>query len=185
MSQATLNYQVVAIVPHIPTINSSTLASSSESPGGMLVDYQTFENVYLAQVEQQQAATDPTAPRLTSLTVPVNHIWLSTRADAGSLASVRAALTSGTSTFVLSNLYDRRQIASELQNDPFNLNILIILSIGGLAAFLLAFIGNLISSWLSVRAGAAALSSCVLWERPRARSLACCSGNRARCTRAR
>jgi hypothetical protein len=153
LSQATLNYQIVAIVPHIPTVNSSTLASSSQSPGGMLVDYQSFANVYTTQVKQQSQSTSASKAQAGALpTVPVNHIWLATRADASSLASVRATLTTHTSTFALSNLYDRRQIASELQNDPFNLNILIILSIGGLAAFLLAFIGNLISSWLSVRA---------------------------------
>ena len=65
---------------------------------------------------------------------------------------MRAALISPTSKLALANLYDRRAIAGELQNDPFNLTILIILGFGGLAAFLLAFIGNLVSSWLSVRA---------------------------------
>lgn len=154
LSQATLNYQVVAIVAHIPTINSSALASTSQSPGGMLVDYQTFAETYITQFQQQQAAANPsTVKKLPPPpTVPVNHIWLNTHDDVGSLASVRSALNSGSSKLALANLYDRRQIAGELQNDPFNLNILIILSIGGLAAFLLAFIGNLISSWLSVRA---------------------------------
>lgn len=156
LSQATLNYRVVAIVQHIPTVNSSATASDSQSPGGMIVDYQTFAHVYTTlfqQQQQQQAASDTTAGEKQSVpVVPVNHIWLTTRNDAGSLASVRSVLTSRSSELALANLYDRRQIAAELQNDPFNLNILMILSIGGFAAFLLAFIGNLISSWLSVRA---------------------------------
>ncbi|HEX7733817.1 MAG TPA: FtsX-like permease family protein [Ktedonobacteraceae bacterium] len=155
LSQATLNYQVVAIVAHMPTVNSSAVASTSLSPGGMLVDYQTFKQVYIDLFKRQllvNKQNDPGAVKLAqAVSVPVNHIWLSTRDDASSLAAVRAALTSSMSKLALANLYDRRQIASELQNDPFNLNILIILGIGGLAAFLLALIGNLISSWLSVR----------------------------------
>ncbi|HVU67256.1 MAG TPA: FtsX-like permease family protein [Ktedonobacteraceae bacterium] len=156
LGQSALNYRVVAIVAHLPTVNSSTAASSSLSPGGMIVDYQSFASVYIntlkQQLQQNQDAhqgqqTNP----LSSFRVPINHIWLSTQDDAGSLASVRAALTAASSKLALTNLYDRRQIAGELQNDPFNLNILIILGIGSLAAFLLALIGNLLSSWLSVR----------------------------------
>ncbi|HEY0755769.1 MAG TPA: ABC transporter permease [Ktedonobacteraceae bacterium] len=147
LSQAALNYQIVAIVAHIPTVNSSASASTSLSSGGMIVDYQAFAQVYT--VSSQQGQSDPA---LTTLpTVPVNHIWLSSHSDASSLTSIRSALSAPASKLALANLYDRRQIANELQNDPFNLNILIILSIGGLAAFLLALLGNLISSWLSVR----------------------------------
>ena len=153
LSQATLNYQVVAIVAHIPTINSSTAASTSQVPGGMIVDYQTFAQVYVIMYLQQlqQDSVALAAAEKAPPTVPVNHIWLNTFNDANSLASVRSVLSADTSRLALTNLYDRRQIADELQNDPFNLNILIILGIGGLAAFVLAFIGNLISSWLSVR----------------------------------
>lgn len=147
LTQATLNYQIAAIIAHIPTVNSSLVTSASESPGGMLVDYQTFSNIYLQTFKQQiQGAKQDSALKLQ---VPVNHIWLRTANDASSLTSVRTALA--TSRFATNNLYDRRDITAELQGDPFNLNILIILSIGGLMAFLLAFIGNLISSWLSVR----------------------------------
>lgn len=151
LGQAAVNYRVVAIVEHMPTVNASTLASTSLSPGGMIVDYRTFARVYVDLVKRQTFGIDPNVPRSAPPNVRINHIWLSTSDKASDLASVRAVLTSHGSKFVLGNLYDRRQIAEELQNDPFNLNILIILGIGGLAAFLLALIGNLISSWLSVR----------------------------------
>ena len=153
LTQATLNYQVAAIVSHIPTINSSATASTLQSPGGMIVDYQTFVQVYNIMYQRQtRPSTDPTSASKATPAVPINHIWLSTRDDANSLASVRAVLSANSSKLALVNVFDRRQIAGELQNDPFNLNILIILGVGGLAAFLLAFMGSLVSSWLSVRA---------------------------------
>ncbi len=150
LSQATLRYQVAAIVAHIPTVNSSATASASSSPGGMLVDYRAFTAAYTDLMEQQQKDS-LSGKKQPLLTVPVTHIWLRTGSATGMLAAVRATLHSPSSPLALANLYDRRQIAIELQNDPFNLNILIILGIGGLAAFLLALIGNLVSSWLSVR----------------------------------
>jgi hypothetical protein len=147
LTEATLNYQVAAIVAHIPTVNSSATASASNSPGGMLVAYQQFADLYakIYETRNQGSSTRGLPPP----TVTVNHIWLRTSDDTHTLASVRTALNS--SQLAVDNLYDRREIAAELQNDPFNLNILTILSIGGVTAFLLAFIGNLISSWLSVR----------------------------------
>jgi ABC-type antimicrobial peptide transport system permease subunit len=149
-SQATLNYQVAAIVSHIPTVNSSATASSSQSPGGMLVDYQTFVHIYGIMYLQQVLHSNNIVPMKLPV-VTVNHVWLRTSDDAGALASIRATLNSDRSGLALANVFDRRQIANELQNDPFNLNILLILGVGGLTAFLLAFIGSLISSWLSVR----------------------------------
>jgi ABC-type antimicrobial peptide transport system permease subunit len=179
LSNATLSYQVEAIVAHIPTINSSTEASSSTSPGGMLVDYQTFARVYAQTVQQQQVLQHtpigtPLSPG-SSVTVPVNHIWLRTSDNTMQLTALRAALNAATPA--VSNLYDRREIAAELEDDPFNLNILVILGIGALTAFLLAFLGNLISSWLSVRnrqasfvvlralgANARQIAGLLLWE---------------------
>ncbi len=148
LTEATFNCRVAAIVAHIPTVNSSATDSSSISPGGVLVAYQAFTSAY-TQVfqEQRQAQGQSTGTTLTPV-VPLNHIWLRTVDDARSLLSIRATLSS--SQLALSNLYDRRQIIAELQSDPFNLDILIVLSVGAFAAFLLAFLGHLISSWLSV-----------------------------------
>ena len=53
LTQATLSYQVAAIVAHIPTVNSSASASTSQSPGGMIVDYQAFARVYTILFTQQ------------------------------------------------------------------------------------------------------------------------------------
>lgn len=137
---ATFSCQIVAIVAHIPTVNSN----AGDSSGGMLVAYQPFASVYTSVFQKQHPSN-----RIGQVpAVPFNHIWLRTTGNAHSLASLRAALNS--SQLALSNLYDRRQIIAELQSDPFNLTILIILSIGAFTAFLLAFIGSLISSWLSV-----------------------------------
>jgi ABC-type antimicrobial peptide transport system permease subunit len=154
LSNATLSYQVAAIVAHIPTVNSSTEASTSTSPGGMLVDYQTFAAAYAQTLQQQEVlehASNPgtPAPESSTATVPINHIWLRTSDNPAQLSALRAALNSSTPT--VNNLYDRREIAAELESDPFNLNMLVILGVGAFTAFLLAFIGNLISSWLSVR----------------------------------
>lgn len=152
LTQATLHYQVVAVVAHIPTVNSSTRASASQSPGGMIATYQALLTTYTKVLQQQQAATARnSAQQFQSPVLPANHIWLRTRDTSAALASLRSILAAPGSKLALNNLYDRREIAAELQSDPFNLNILIILGIGALTAFLLAFIGNLVSSWLSVR----------------------------------
>lgn len=81
--------------------------------------------------------------------MPVNHLWLHTSDDAQALASVRAALSAP--RLGVSNLYDRRAIITDLQNGPFYLNLLIILGIGAITAFILALLGNLIASWVNVR----------------------------------
>jgi ABC-type lipoprotein release transport system permease subunit len=152
LQQSSLVYRVAAIVAHIPTVNSSTIDSASGSPGGMLVDYTVFTHSYIAiwnaQQEQQNLVRQQKQHLIPPPPVPINHIWLRTSEDEHSLASVRAALNA--SPLALSNLYDRREITAELRSDPFTLNILLILVIGSLVAFLLAFGGNLLSSWVSV-----------------------------------
>jgi hypothetical protein len=161
LTNATLNYQVAAIVAHIPTVNANATASTSNSPGGMLVDYQQFVKLYtqtfeilqqpqqLQQTQRPQRVHSKVGKATPAPLVIANHVWLRTSDDPHVLASLRVALNS--SRLAVNNLYDRREIAAELTSDPFNLNILIILGIGGVTAFLLAFIGNLVSSWLSVR----------------------------------
>lgn len=151
LTDATLNYQVAAVVEHMPTVNSSATASLSGSPGGVLVDYQQFVATYDASFldQERKALANSQTGGPTQLSPPpavdFNHLWLRTSADPHSLAALRSTLS--TSSLALSNLYDRRTIMAELQHDPFHLNILLILDIGAVTAFL----GNLISSWLSVR----------------------------------
>jgi ABC-type lipoprotein release transport system permease subunit len=128
LSTEQINFQVRAIVAQIPS-----------APGGVLASYSAFQQLF---------PHSTTAATATPPAVPLNYIWLDTRADAQSLAAVRAALTS--SQLGLNNLYDRRMIISELQSEPLSFNLLIILSVGSITAFVLAFLGNIIASWLSV-----------------------------------
>ncbi len=123
----TMHYVVIGEVQHIPGITSS-------SEGGMFVDYQSF-----ATVQQQLNRT---------LILP-NHVWLHTRSDPASLASVRAALN--TQGLQLNNLFDRRLLSDSLRYDPLALNLIALLALGSTTALLLALVGNLLISWLSVR----------------------------------
>jgi ABC-type antimicrobial peptide transport system permease subunit len=98
-----------------------------DSPGtyGLLFDYSSYATVY---------AKD------TGGTLPPNYIWLSTRSDATSLASVRHAFPT---------LQDRRAIINTTQTDPLHINILNMLGIGVATALLLALVGTLFSAWLN------------------------------------
>ncbi len=122
-----VHYVVIAEVQHVPGI-----ASSDE--GGVIVDYQSF-----LSVEAHKGFADITD----------NHVWLNTVSSPAALASVRAALN--TPALQLDNLYDRRALAASLHQDPLALNILGLLALGATAALLLALLGNLLASWLSVR----------------------------------
>lgn len=146
----TLGCQVMAIVTHIPTVNSSPGASNVSSPGGMLADYSTMQTVFANRLAQSQGRSGSTTPAAgATTTLPLNYLWLRTRDDAHSLNTVRGVLNSA--QLGLSGLYDRREIISELQRDPLYFNILLMLSIGGAAVLLLALVGDLIASWLNVR----------------------------------
>ncbi len=98
-----------------------------DSPGayGLLFDYSSYATVY---------AKD------TGGTLPPNYVWLSTRSDATSLASVRHAFP---------RLQDRRAIINSMQTDPLHINVLNMLSIGVATALLLALVGTLFSAWLN------------------------------------
>jgi ABC-type lipoprotein release transport system permease subunit len=124
---AVMHYVAIAEVQRIPGINSS-------DEGGVIVDYQSF-----LAVEANKGFAD----------IIDNHIWLKTSSSPQALASVRAALS--TPPLQLDNLYDRRALAAALQSDPLALNILGLLAIGATTALLLALLGNLLASWLSVR----------------------------------
>jgi ABC-type antimicrobial peptide transport system permease subunit len=123
----TLRYVVIAEVPHLPGL-------SPTSAGNMLVDYQSF-----AAVQLKQSNTN----------IPVNHIWLHTSSDVAALASVRKALNKP--ALHLDDLYDQRLLAGSLRGDPLSLNLVGLLTIGTSTALLLAFVGSLLASWLSVR----------------------------------
>src|SRR5437660_10450698 len=81
--------------------------------------------------------------------LPIKHAWMRTHDDATALAYVRSALN--TPRLHLENLYDRRAIINVLNTDPLYLNLLIVLTTGTTSALLLALVGDLLASWLSVR----------------------------------
>jgi ABC-type antimicrobial peptide transport system permease subunit len=139
-----MSFQVVAVVQHIPGVNGSAGVTDASSSGGLLIDYQTFNTVYLNYQTRAMGLPEQFLQPL-----PVNYLWLRTSDTPGALASVRAALNSP--DLALGNLYDRRTIGMDLQNDPLIFSVLLLLSIGGITALTLAFLGNLLASWLNVR----------------------------------
>src|SRR5207248_6186831 len=139
-----LNCQVIAVVQHIPTVNSSEVSGNSGTfvaPGGILLDYTTYAAVYKHDILVKGSASDTY--------LPINHIWLSTQNDENSLASVREALK--TPGLGLQNLYDRRLLVATMSSDPLYLSLIIVLTIGSVTALLLALVGSLLASWMSVR----------------------------------
>jgi putative ABC transport system permease protein len=133
----TVNCRVIAVVERIPTINDSAFGGSADSPaitGGILADYQSY-----AAIVQKATGAPP----------PPNQVWLKTRGDAASLASVRRAITKP--ALLLSDVNDRRAIIANLIHDPLYLDLSALLILGSIMALLLALVGNLLASWLSVR----------------------------------
>lgn len=138
-SDGTVDFVALAEVQHVPTISDNAgygNASSTVSSGGILVDYQTYASVYQSLFFSSSGGS-----------VPINYIWLRTKSDAKSLASVRHALSTG--PLQLSSVYDRRATSETLHNDPLYLDLIVLLALGASTALLLALVGNLIASWLS------------------------------------
>ncbi len=141
---SSLNCQVIAVVQHIPTVNSSDASGNSGTfvaPGGILLDYTTYAAVYKHDILVKNSVSDTY--------LPFNHVWLSILNDENSLASVREALKAP--GFRLENLYDRRLLVATMSSDPLYLSLIIVLTIGSVTALLLALIGSLLASWMSVR----------------------------------
>lgn len=140
-SDGSVDLVALAEVQHIPTISDSAGYSGSDSTGasgGILVDYQTCATVYQNLFRAEGA------------TVPINYVWLRTKGDAKSLASVRRVLNTPASLQV-SPVYDRRASSEVLRSDPLYLDLIVLLALGASTALLLALVGNLIASWLSAR----------------------------------
>lgn len=143
---STIRCSVVGVMGYIPTFNNLTPGSSSGflQTGSMLIDYQTFASVY-KQDAQQKIKTllgPPTPPS-------VNQIWLHTKQDTVSLASVRTALNQA--DYKLNNVVDRQALLTSLTTDPLYLILTSILSLGTVVVLALALVGDLLASWLSVR----------------------------------
>jgi hypothetical protein len=123
--------RAVAEVQHIPT-------SGLTSQMTVLVSYPAF----IASYANQSSAVNDAS-------VALNYVWLHTRDDASSLASVRAALSKG--NLALSPLYDRRATESALYSDPVYLTLIGELELGAITALFLALLGCLVASWLNTR----------------------------------
>lgn len=124
-----VHFIALAKVQDIPTPNTKT---------GILVDYLTYANVY---------ANNHTNPK--DFYVPANYVWLRTKSDPASLASVRNALNNV--DLGLDPLYNRRALISSLKSEPLYLDLNGVLALGAATALLLAVVGDLIASWLSAR----------------------------------
>src|SRR5260370_40001965 len=93
---------------------------------GVLVDYQSYATAYT-----KDSGGGTLAPTC---------VWLQTRGDAASLASVRRAYPM---------LQDRRASLSTLQSDPLHINLVSLLGAGIAVGLLLALAGTLFSAWLN------------------------------------
>ena len=161
-----VHFVAIAQVQHIPTVSDLSIATTSTSSvpnGGILVDYQSLASVYGNDFKASSAS------------LPLNAVWLRTRDDTGSLATVRASLTKG--VLQLAPLYDRRAIIDSLYHDPLYLDLIGVLTLGAATALLLALVGNLIATWISAQSrlmnfavlralGAASpqIASTLIWE---------------------
>ena len=134
---------VVGVVAQIPTVINALNVSNSSfySPnGGVLFDYETYNTIYMQQVQTLGKGND---------ILPVNWLLLHTRDDVGSLNSVRTALN--TLELQLTDMSDRRVLIDTLRSDPLTLTLEGILSVGTVATLLLALLGDLLASWSSAR----------------------------------
>ncbi|MHB8598079.1 MAG: FtsX-like permease family protein [Ktedonobacteraceae bacterium] len=136
-----VDFVALGEVQHIPTIADTTQALNTSdfvASGGVLADYKTFSTVYINDFSFMGA------------TVPINYVWLRSKDDAASVASVRQVLTTTTGCCLqLAPLNDRRAMITGMQSDPLYLDLIGLLAIGAATTILLALIGNLIASWLS------------------------------------
>ncbi len=131
-----MHFVVLAVVTNIPTLyDDPDAADNGSSNGGLLVDYQTFATVY-------HLDTGNTAPAL-------NLVWLRTRSDKSSLASVRTALSKG--ALAVDQLRDRRLLIAQAEANPLIVDLFGTLDLGAATALFLALLGVLLASWLSAR----------------------------------
>jgi len=131
---------IIGVVDRIPTNNTLTARVVT---GGVLIDYQTYLNAYQQDLKKSKNLSEQPIPPL------VNQIWLHTKTDAASLASVRTALDNP--KYTISHLVDRGLLLTTLQSDPLYLVLDGVLILGTVTAFLVAMIGGVLASWLSAR----------------------------------
>jgi ABC-type antimicrobial peptide transport system permease subunit len=142
----TMQCLIIGVVDHIPTINTLIAPGNGKAPpitGGILVDYQTYVNAYAQDLKKSKNLVGQPTPPV------INQIWLHTKGDAVSLASVRTTLENP--KFRFTHLVDRRLLLATLQSDPLYLVLDGVLILGTATAFLVALVGDVLASWLSTR----------------------------------
>ena len=137
---ASMQCVIIGVVDHIPTNN--TLITPVVT-GGVLIDYQTYLNAYKQELKKNKNLSEQPIPPV------MNQIWLHTKTDDASVASVRTALDNP--KYSISHLVDRRLLLSTLQSDPLYLVLDGVLILGTTTAFLVALVGGVLASWLSAR----------------------------------
>jgi hypothetical protein len=131
---------IIGVVDHIPTVNTLT---ASVTTGGVLVDYQTYLEVFKQDVKRRPPQVVPVNPPV------LNQVWLGTKSDTASLESIRAALNEP--AFHLTHIVDRYLLIGTLQADPLYLILTGVLEIGTITALLLALVGDMLASWVNAR----------------------------------
>ncbi len=123
---AHINYIALALINYVPGVyDTPTYAWSGM---GIIADYQNY-------IDVKARATG-----VTTGTLPPNYIWLRTKQDTASLASLRNALPT---------LSDRFTLITTIQNDPSHLGVIGVLYIAVGTALVLALLGTLLLSWLN------------------------------------
>lgn len=130
-----MRFTAIARVQYIPTVYDSVQGGGFSGAGGILVDYQTYADIYKHDLSTS-------AP-------PVNTAWIASASDASALANVRKALHSG--DLALDSLQDQRQVLANERSNPLQIDLANTLLIGAMIALLLALIGIWVGSWLNAR----------------------------------
>jgi len=137
-----MTFLVIGHVHLLPGVYDSYQGGGFSGNGGLLADYQSYAAVYNHDLAFSSITGH--APTATP-----NAVWLATRDDATSLASVRKALGSG--DLALSALQDYRQSINDQRTNPLQIDLANTLLIGAATALLLALIGIWTGSWLNAR----------------------------------
>lgn len=144
--QTALNFVAISEVQHIPTIvdgntSGNSGANDGESiEGGIIVDYQNYITSYITA----SATSD-----ISKLPVHINYMWLKTTTNPTVLAHIRRTLT--TSSLQLNPLNDNAALLAQLQQSTTQHNLISMISFVAVAPLLLALVGSLLASWMSVR----------------------------------
>ncbi len=142
-----IDFVVVGKVQSIPTVFDGVGAGQSGNgidDGGLLVDYEGYLVNYIANSANPNANSDggQTQPSF-------NALWLKTSDNSAQLAALRAILKKG--PLSLNPLYDRRAIIAQLQQHSSQRDLISIIALSSVVPLLLALVGNLLATWLSVR----------------------------------